>query len=224
MPYILSPIISKKTEGLWGEGKPYESSVIYDIKNQTPSSPPIHYEAHHLKPHSLPHFDAPAHILENGQTVDWFYRENQLSGFYGKVLVVRLNGNNSPVWAVSKTELKTHVEKLGIKAPKRIIVTTDNPDTILVLSEEAAQWLIESNPEFCLYGTSWKSTDFQPDSKERPIHRLFFGNNVSIFECLNLENVPAGEYYWFAFPLPLEGASESPVCPVLFTKDEVNSL
>ena len=228
---------------MWGEGAPYESKVIYDINNQTPTSPPVHYEAHLIKPHSLPHFDAPAHILKNGKTVDVFYKNNELDGFFGKVLVIRLLGDhfkphpsnpNISVWTVGIDEIKKYVLESKNPKPSRILLTVDaypldqdnnhDQNRVLVLDESAANWLIENNPKFCMYGTSWKSTDFQPGSKERPIHKILFNHNAVIFECLNLKTVPTGVYYWFAFPLPLEGASESPVCPVLFTKQELTDL
>ena len=243
MPYILSPIVKKDFKGLWGEGSPYESSVIYDIHNQSEKSPPIHYESHTLKPHSLPHLDAPGHIFENGKTVDSYFKEKNFSAFYGKAVVIRLSGNkyqpldSNPalsVWRVEKEELKSAIEKISSKMPSRLIVTSDqypedengNHDSskALVLTESAAKWLTEGNPKFCLYGTSWKSTDFQPNSKERPIHKIIFNHGAAIFECLDLKSVPAGIYYWFAFPLPLEGATEAPVCPVLLTEQEFNEM
>jgi arylformamidase len=243
MPYILTNIISKSAKGLWGEGAPYESKTIYDIHHPTETSPPVHYEAHVIKPHSLPHMDAPAHILKNGKTIDWYYRNQQLQGFYGKVTVLRLEGNrfkqhphlsHIQVWTVTEEELKSALSNQKNKAPKRILLTVEtypedesgshDQNKVLILDENAAQWLIQNNPEFKMYGTSWKSTDFQPNSKERPIHKIFFEKDVTIFECLNLKEVPTGEYFWFAFPLPLENASEAPVCPVLFTEDELKEL
>jgi arylformamidase len=228
---------------LWGEGAPYESSVIYDICNQSEKSPPIHYESHTLKPHSLPHLDAPGHVFENGMNVDSYFKEKNFKSFYGKVMVIRLPGHDyrpldsNPalsVWRISESQLKEAIHKVSPKIPNRILITSDhypedeygNHDSnqALVLDESAALWLTQSNPKFCLYGTSWKSTDFQPGSKDRPIHKILFNHGAAIFECLDMRFVPAGNYYWFAFPLPLEGATESPVCPVLLTEQEYLKL
>ena len=135
------------------------------------------------------------------------------------------------VWEVSLTELKKGILEAsgGEIIPDRIIVTVNDlpetatglhcPDHVLILSQEAADYLT-SNDNFCLYGTSWKSSDFRPGTKERPIHNTIFRKAV-IMECLDLKNVPAGTYFMNAFPIPLQGASESPVCPVLFTKEEI---
>jgi kynurenine formamidase len=51
---------------------------------------------------------------------------------------------------------------------------------------------------------------------------LLRGTSAVIFECLDLSVVPKGKYLFMGFPLPLAGASESPVCPVLFKKGELN--
>ncbi|MGF2075278.1 hypothetical protein, partial [Enterococcus casseliflavus] len=47
---------------------------------------------------------------------------------------------------------------------------------------------------------------------------------AAVFECLDLRAVPEGRYFLSAFPLPLAGASESPVCPVLFTAAELDAI
>ncbi len=59
-----------------------------------------------------------------------------------------------------------------------------------------------------------------PGSKQRPIHNTLFQKAV-ILECLDLAQVPEGRYFMSAFPIPLEGASEAPVCPVLFTANDL---
>jgi hypothetical protein len=79
-------------------------------------------------------------------------------------------------------------------APYRLLLTAEgvpqdthsghDPRWALVLEEEAALWLRNSS-KFVTYGTSWKSTDFMPKSRERPIHRIIF-ETALIFECLDL--------------------------------------
>jgi len=72
-----------------------------------------------------------------------------------------------------------------------------------------------------MYVASRKSSNFKPGSRERPIHKTLL-KSANIFECLHLVEVPEGNYFFTGFPLPLEAASESPVCPVLFKKSEIN--
>ena len=97
-----------------------------------------------------------------------------------------------------------------------------DPNYVLTLSLDAASYLV-NDKGINLYGTSWKSTDFMPGKMERPIHKKIFEKAV-ILEMLDLKSVPAGEYFLVAYPLMIEGASESPVTALLFTKAELSSF
>jgi arylformamidase len=240
MPYVLSPIIKEDFQGMWFEGNPYKRETIYDINSTDPKAPPVNYSAYTLKPHSLPHIEGSAHTQKDGKTVDQYFKIKSFRHFWGKTLVVKLKGNNFKahptasgidIWEVNLDEIKTGIlNASGSETiPDRLLLTLEkvpetasglhNPNYVLILSQEAAEYLT-SNSNFCLYGTSWKSSDFMPGSKERPIHNTLFKSAV-IMECLDLKEVPEGQYFMNAFPIPLEGASESPVCPVLYTKEEI---
>lgn len=242
MPYVIAPMINKALPGLWFEGNPYDYKNIYDINSEDPKAPPVNYNSYTIKPHSVAHIDAPSHVIRGGMNADDYYLQNKLGGFWGRVLVVRLKGNafkevpgmkGVSLWEVSLSELKTSIREANNGSetiPDRLILTLDNypendlglhdPNKVLVLDQEAAAYLV-SNPKFVMYGTSWKSSDFKPGSRERPIHKTLLAQ-ACVFECLDLKIVPQGEYFLCAFPLPLAGASESPVCPVLFEADELN--
>jgi arylformamidase len=239
MPYLLSPPIHKDLAGLWGEGPPYSTHVIYNIHERSESSPPVHYEAHLLKPHSIPHIDAPAHIIPGGKTVDCLISESpQL--FFGSVTVLRLEQpswqafQDNPelfLWEVSTHELQAALQRVtgSTAIPDKIFITPNtvplnvdgfhDPRYIFVLSPEAAAFLTTSKT-FHAFGTSWKSSDFQPHSLERPVHSILLKQAV-LFEQLALAHVPEGNYFLSAMPLYLHGASESPVSPLLFTKQEL---
>jgi arylformamidase len=229
MPYILSPLITEESEGMWSEGQAYKKEGIYKIEEG--KLPPVNYDKHIINSHSLTHAEAPMHTQENGKTIDSFFNGNF---FHGKCRVVRLKGDNYKKvntntfhWEVSLSELQLALDN---KQPDKILLTIDNykknkdgyhdPNIVLTLTQEAADWLIE-NKSFSLYGTSWKSSDFKPGGVDRPIHNTLFKQAV-ILECLDLEKVPEGEYFLVAYPLRIKGASESPVTPVLFTYDEIN--
>ncbi|WKZ57677.1 MAG: hypothetical protein QY326_03150 [Bdellovibrionota bacterium] len=239
MPYILSPCIPVGVPGLFGEGPAYERSVLYDIHSNDPAHPPVNYGMHSLRPHSIPHVDFPAHIIEDAATAEWFFQERTMRSFYGPVLVVQLQGGKwvdseraagSSVWRISEQELRSAVQRVSGSAevPEKLFITArDVPRTkhgfhdsrfVLVLSESAAHWLA-SNPRFNAFGTSWKSSDFEPASRNRPVHRILL-RQALLFEQLKLDHVPEGQYFLSAFPLPLEGASESPCTPVLFEKSD----
>jgi len=233
MPYILASQISKSASGLWGEGNPYSTDNIYDFCSHDPVSPPVHYDSHLLKPHSICHFDAPAHVIHGGDTIDQIFEKNPKI-FFGWAEVVNLgkpkfkpHGKILQMqhWEVSLEELQKACD--GLQSLQKIVLSFENissdfyvsRDRALTLSVEAAQWL-SSSPGFNLLGTPWRSVDFQPGSSERPIHKEIFKNG-GILECLNLEGIPAGRYFLSAFPIPLKDASESPVCPVLYTQQEL---
>lgn len=239
MPYILSPVIKESFEGMWFEGSPYKKELIYDINSTDPKSPPVNYSAYTLKPHSLPHVETAAHTQKNGKTMDFYFKEKVFDHFYGKTVVIKLQGNNFKaheaiegvqIWKISKEEMLNSLNDItgSTNVPERLIITLEdipqndlglhNPNYVLILSQEAADFLADGNIK--LYGTSWKSSDFMPGSKERPIHNTLF-KSALIMECLDLKDVPAGVYFMNAFPVPLEDSSESPVCPILYTKEEI---
>jgi arylformamidase len=234
MPYILSPIISLNTEALWGEGPPYTKQEIYKIEEN--KLPPVNYSSYTIKPHSLTHVESSKHTHSSGETIDSTYKNPNY--YFGKVVVLKLKGDlykliNKELsifhWEVTTEQIQQELKRLNITQFNKIIITTENtlinkdgfhnPNYVLTLSQSAADYLI-SIPNFNLYGTSWKSSDYSPNSKERPIHKTLFKKAI-ILECLKLDHVPEGEYFLVAFPLPLEGASESPVVPVLFSKNEI---
>ncbi len=237
MPYVLSPQIVDQTPGMWNEGVGYEKKNLYSIKKD--SLPPVNYDEHTLRPHSITHLETPAHTIKEGKKIDFFF-EKELGHFYGKTVVIRLKGNQYKNqgngifhWSITKEEIVQRLKALNIdNTPDKILITSDfyvindngyhDPNYVLTLSQEAADYLVK-NRNFNLYGTSWKSSDFNPGKNDRPIHNTIFTKAV-ILENLDLKNVPEGVYFICAFPLPLVGASESPVVPVLFTQHEINNF
>ncbi len=234
MPYVLAPLVRTDTAPLFGEGAPY----VVDALLTRPATP-ILYDAHTIKPHSITHVDAPIHIVEGGATIDALFAPDRLATFYGPAVVVKIA---APAWEpvaedpgrfvfrVGAEVLRAALARLGVTAPpSKVLVSCDplpvdasglhDPNYALVLADDAAEWLT-ANPTFTMYGTSYKSTDYQPGSRERPIHRIVFRTGIAM-ELLDLAPVPEGTYFLSAFPLPLAGASESPLCPVLFTRDEL---
>lgn len=224
MPYIISESINEAVPPLWFEDHAYKKQTLYSIEEG--KLPPVNYETHILNAHSLTHIEAQTHVVKDGRTLDYYFKHPEY--FYGPVLVVKLKGNRySPHWEVTKEELR---EAIGDRPfPGKILLTSENypitaygyhdPAAVLTLSIEAAQYLT-SFENFTLFGTSWKSSDYKPGSPERPIHKELFKKAV-ILECLKLNHVPEGLYFLSAFPLKIAGASESPVCPVLFSKEEL---
>lgn len=235
MPFILSPMIRSQSQGMWAEGVAYEKRNIYSIEA---GMPPVNYDEHLLRPHSLTHLETPAHTMKDGHRLDAYY-SNSIGSFYGKTLVLKLKatgyeplGNGVFHKIVTLEEIKQCLQRLNVtRCPGKVLITTENyplnadgyhdPNYVLTLSQEAADFLI-SDDGFNLYGTTWKSSDYNPGKPGRPIHNTLF-KKALILENLDLQKVPEGTYFMTAFPLPLMDASESPVVPTLFTYDEILS-
>lgn len=243
MPYFLSPLIKKNMPSQFNEGSPYSSNTLIDIKKNAPNLPPVHYDEHLLRPHSLTHMEFPLHTNAKGKTLTDFFM-HQTQSFFGRTLLLQFEGDhwkksdqneNSFHWEISIETLKnklaeTHfqtknrpINRVLISAKSAPITAFEmhDPNYALTLSSEAATWLIEQ-PGFCLFGTSYRSTDYQPHSRNRPIHEIIF-KKACILENLKLHDVPEGEYFLVASPIPLDQASEVPVSPVLFTQDEMKA-
>jgi kynurenine formamidase len=227
-------MIRRDAPGLWGEGAPYETSVIYDIASGDPKKPPVHYEEHRIRPHSICHFDAPGHTIAGGATISDLYASRP-EMFHGWTAVVKLrepkfgrpNSAGVSHWEVSLEELRTGVGRVSAEGrPSKLFLGFEGApvdfyaDTsrAFTISEEAAAWLTV-RPGFDLFGTIWKSVDYQPASRERPVHRELFRQS-GVIECVNLSTVPEGSYFLSAFPIPFEGATEAPVCPVLYSASD----
>lgn len=232
MPYIISPPIKLQNPGEWFEGNPYEKENIYSI--QDGKAPPVNYDKHILKPHSLTHIETPLHVNQNGKSID-FYFKNHPEFFYGRAHVIKFSNSG---WRELEDGVQHKIIELeelynkisNIKNLERILITVEDipensfgyhdPNYVVTLSQAAADYLA-SIENFKLFGTSWKSTDYMPGSIERPIHKAIF-KKALILEYINLNQVPEGEYFINCFPLNLEGASESPVTAVLFELDELS--
>ena len=236
MPYILSPPIVIDSEVMWFEGPVYEKETIYKIEDG--KLPPVNYDVHKIKSHSLTHAEGSLHVVKNGKSIDTYFENS--SYFYGKCIVVKLKGDGYKLvnkekkiyhWKVTREELREAVCRAtrNEECFEKVLLSTEiypissngyhDPSYVLTLSEEAAEYLVE-NSKFNLFGTSWKSSDYVPASPERPIHKKLFSKAI-IFELLDLKNVPEGEYFFVGFPLRIQGSSESPVTPVLFKEDEL---
>lgn len=233
MPYQITPKISVNSPGEWFEGDAYSVENIYRIEEG--KMPPVHYDSHTLKPHSLTHIETPKHTQLKGPDITSYLQKDPYY-FYGPCLVIKFQNegwvdkdNKIKHKVISKDELEAKLNEFGPDRPDKILISVEgvpeningyhDPSWVLTLSIEAATYLT-SIDGFNLFGTSWKSSDYNPGGRERPVHNELF-KKALILENINLNKVPEGAYFLSAFPLPLEGASESPVNAVLFEPGEL---
>jgi kynurenine formamidase len=231
MIYVIGNKIKPAGDGMWNEGVPYSKENIYSKIEG--ALPPVNYDKHIFKPHSITHCESPRHTSNTGSTLDVIFEQSP-EYFIGDCFVLKFEPNyvqmnqNDFIHLITSEELEGKISALinNGEIIHKVLITTVNYPTdsngyhksnyILVLDESAAKYLLEL-PEFHLFGTSWKSTDYQPGKFERPIHDLLFQKAV-IFELLNLNNVPEGKYYFSGIPLYIEDSVESPVTPILISK------
>lgn len=161
-----------------------------------------------LGDHSGTHLDAPAHILENGATLD----DIALDRLLGRALVADLRGCKE----IGLAELSG----LPLAGEERLLFRTDNsalwtrPDfspDFVALTAEGAEYLVSKGIR--LVGIDYLSIEsFHGDET---VHRILLGNGVVILEGLDLAEVPAGVYELLCLPLRIAGGAGAPVRAVL---------
>ncbi len=233
MLYNIGNLVQLNSDNYWNEGSPYTKTNIY--KKSSGAMPPVNYDSHTLKPHSLTHVESARHTLNDGQTLDILINEHP-EYFYGDCVLMKFDGKykqideNIFVKEITLNEILSKINELHLTIiPPKILITTHNypidsfgyhkQNYVLILSLEAAKFISETIG-FNAFGTSWKSSDYQPNSADRPIHNIILSKGV-IYELLNLNHVPEGRYTFSGMPLYLQGASESPVTPILVSTPNI---
>jgi len=157
--------------------------------------------------HTGTHMDAPAHILENGRTLD----ELSLSQFYGKGIVIK---TTEPV--INADFLRQFEKALG--STDFILLNTGWPkywgtesyfENFPVLSTDAAEYIAS----FSLKGFGVDTVSVDPaGSTELPVHNILLKKGMVIIENLvNLEKLPDMDFTFLAFPLKIKQGDGSPV-------------
>lgn len=168
--------------------------------------------------HTGTHMDAPAHLLEEGATLDCFAVEH----FFGKAFILRCGDNQGP--EIELHQLLAHEKSLA-QADFLLLQTdwsrywgevayfSDYP----VLSKQAAEFL--GNLPLKGIGVDTISVD-AIDSVLFPVHMTLLKRNIVIIENLtNLQAIP-GDFCTFAcLPLKFVEADGSPVRAVAVLED-----
>ena len=143
--------------------------------------------------HTGTHIDSPLHISNNGKDAS----QIDINSFYGQCRVLDL----------TRVNLEIHREDLevfNLKSGEVVILKTQNSirgykefrEDFIHVKLDAAQYLIECGIK--TLGVDHLSVKkFRGDDE---VHELLI-NNLTLFEGLNLSEVPAGEYLFVGLPL-----------------------
>jgi arylformamidase len=163
-----------------------------------------------LLTHCGTHMDAPAHLLENGATLE----QLGLPHFIGNAATLDLSSLPGPIIALEDLLPFRRLLKGKDFALLRTgwckhwgneAYFSDYP----VLSEPAAQWLAGFNLKGI--GVDTISFDAQ-DSTELPIHHVFLARSIVLIENLvNLEKIPDPEFLLCCLPLKIAETDGAPV-------------
>jgi arylformamidase len=155
------------------------------------------------------HIDAPAHMLEDGKTLDRL----PLDFFAGRGLIVNVEKD---VRIIDKDALLKYKDILEVTdfllfktGWSRLWGTPEYFKDFPILSLEALDWLLH----FRLRGIGFDAISADPvESKDFPNHFRIFKNGLIIIENLKFpEEISEEEGDFFCFPLPFENADGSPV-------------
>jgi len=150
--------------------------------------------------HVSTHLDAPAHMVEDGKTLD----DYPVDHFVGEAVAVDVRGQETVepdltnVGDVDMVFLRTgHVEK----AYGEDAYYDDHP----VVAEETAHALVDAGVK--ILGLDSPS----PDTSPYPVHEILLGNDVLILENLtNLDAVSGERFVCHALPLNVADADGAP--------------
>ena len=164
-----------------------------------------------MSAHSGTHIDFPSHFIPGGRSAS----EYQARDFIFPAHVVNITDKES----VQPSEL----EKVDIKPRDALLLRTANSITgacksgrwsekYVSMSLEAARLCILRRVG--LVGIDYATIEKHGD-ESFPAHREILGNNILILEGINLEDVPAGKYTLFCFPLKIQNSEACPTRAVL---------
>jgi arylformamidase len=181
-----------------------------------------------LGSHTGTHVDAPSHILKNGPPVD----KLELKKLIGTAIVLDFSSSNGELTAeILKTRLKdtllTGKEKIlllktrnwGLQSREsmdlqnRDLQAKKRVENFAYLGESGAKLIVEK--KFATIGIDNFSID-SLTSENFPAHRILLSNQVNIVECLDLDSVEAGIYFFICLPLKIKDCDGAPARVVLF--------
>lgn len=186
--------------------------------------------------HTGTHVDAPSHILENGLTVD----KLELKNLMGSALILDFSSLSGELTAgileksfqnIGAPEnipillLKTNafsrkhgsaceVSPSGAESGSQDMEPGKEESGSAYLDESGAAWIVKNG--FKTIGIDGFSVD-NIFSEKLPAHRILLSGTVNIVECLNLDLVEAGTYFFLCLPLKIEDCDGAPARALLIS-------
>jgi len=161
--------------------------------------------------HHGTHVDVPYHFKDGERK----FNEMPMEHWIGKVLVADVTSAEK---CVSAADLK-HVP---LREYKRILLKTRNSlyyykqpgfcEDFIYLDKSACELIVEAG--VLTVGLDYITID-PYGTKDFPAHKTLLHNGVCVIECINLEQVEAGEYFLMCLPLKLTGTDGAPARAVL---------
>jgi arylformamidase len=152
------------------------------------------------------HFDAPKHVLDNGEGIDRLDLERCI----GPAVVCDLTAVAEVEITVADLEgaVPDSAERVLLKTPNttRHLLTQPYTEDYTALGGDAAAWLAQRGTK--LVGIDYLS--IQRRGSDGRAHTELLSKGIPIIEGLWLEDVPAGEYHLIALPLLIEDGDGAP--------------
>ncbi len=159
--------------------------------------------------HSGTHVDSPYHIKKGGKKAHLI----NLESFYGECRVFDLTHINLEIHKEDITEFNIEKDQIILFKTKNSLIGYQKfRENFVHVKYDAAQYLVKK-------GIKTLGVDYLSVKKfggDNEVHELII-NNITLFEGLNLKNVPEGNYVFIGLPLKLE-ADGSPARAILLKK------
>lgn len=158
--------------------------------------------------HTGTHVDAPHHFIDGGRAIDSFPAE---------LMVTDANVVEIDADAIGERDLRDlrlpDWNAVLFKTRNRVLWERREFSTEFVaLAEGGARFLVERGTR--LVGIDYLGIE-KFGSKDHAVHKALLGRGIFIVEGLYLNDVPAGRYRLYCFPLKIAGSDGAPARVVL---------
>lgn len=162
--------------------------------------------------HTGTHVDAPAHFLENGETIDFV----DLDKLIGKCQVIDFTDIDEKISCNDLKNIKIDSDILLFKTKNSFLSSVAPFDSdFIYLDSSAANYLIEN---FNLKSIGIDYLGVERNQPAHLTHTTFLEAGIPIIEGLRLQNVQTGNYNLICMPLLVEGADAAPARACLIDK------